>query len=186
MTGLVIVMISNKALTIENALFITLGANIGSCVTTLIGIIGSNLNSKRVAVIHFTFNFLGCALFTPILWIFGDEIISLLKHMVAKEGMQIAIFHLFFNCITAIITAPLIKYLVRFSEFVIKEKDKEQNLEKLIDNAYNINDVLRNDTILNVSDSNTEDNSDGNNEENEEIEIIENKVGNNIEVHDKK
>ena len=186
MTGLVIVMISNKALTIENALFITLGANIGSCVTTLIGIIGSNLNSKRVAVIHFTFNFLGCALFTPILWIFGDEIISLLKHMVSKEGMQIAIFHLFFNCITAIITAPLIKYLVKFSEFVIKEKDKEQNLEKLIDNAYNINDVLRNDTILNVSDSNTEDNSDGNNEENEEIEIIENKVGNNIEVHDKK
>ena len=106
--------------------------------------------------------------------------------MVSKEGMQIAIFHLLFNCITAIITAPLIKYLVKFSEFVIKEKDKEQNLEKLIDNAYNINDVLRNDTILNVSDSNTEDNSDGNNEENEEIEIIENKVGNNIEVHDKK
>ena len=52
MTGLVIVMISNQAINIQNALFITLGANIGSCVTALIGIIGTNINSKRTAIIH--------------------------------------------------------------------------------------------------------------------------------------
>ena len=123
MTALVIVMISNQAINIQNALFITLGANIGSCVTALIGIIGANQNSKRTAIIHLTFNILGCALFTPILWIFTDGIISILKAMVSKEGMQIAIFHLFFNCITAIIMTPLIKYLVKFSELIIKDKE---------------------------------------------------------------
>jgi phosphate:Na+ symporter len=75
MTGLVIVMISNQAINIQNALFITLGANIGSCVTSLIGIIGTNINSKRTAIIHLTFNILCCALFTP-----GFSLMVLLKY----------------------------------------------------------------------------------------------------------
>ena len=158
MTGLVIVMISNQAINIQNALFITLGANIGSCVTALIGIIGTNINSKRTAIIHLTFNILGCALFTPILWIFTNGIVNILKAMVSKEGMQIAIFHLFFNCITAIITTPLIKYLVKFSEFVIKDKNNKGNiLEKLIENVDDIGDMIRNDDSTNTSFENNED-----------------------------
>ena len=158
MTGLVIVMISNQAINIQNALFITLGANIGSCVTALIGIIGTNINSKRTAIIHSTFNILGCALFTPILWIFTNGIVNILKAMVSKEGMQIAIFHLFFNCITAIITTPLIKYLVKFSEFVIKDKNNKGNiLEKLIENVDDIGDMIRNDDSTNTSFENNED-----------------------------
>ena len=157
MTGLVIVMISNQAINIQNALFITLGANIGSCVTALIGIIGTNINSKRTAIIHLTFNILGCALFTPILWIFTNGIVNILKAMVSKEGMQIAIFHLFFNCITAIITTPLIKYLVKFSEFVIKDKNKGNILEKLIENVDDIGDMIRNDDSTNTSFENNED-----------------------------
>ena len=158
MTGLVIVMISNQAINIQNDLFITLGANIGSCVTALIGIIGTNINSKRTAIIHLTFNILGCALFTPILWIFTNGIVNILKAMVSKEGMQIAIFHLFFNCITAIITTPLIKYLVKFSEFVIKDKNNKGNiLEKLIENVDDIGDMIRNDDSTNTSFENNED-----------------------------
>ena len=158
MTGLVIVMISNQAINIQNALFITLGANIGSCVTALIGIIGTNINSKRTTIIHLTFNILGCALFTPILWIFTNGIVNILKAMVSKEGMQIAIFHLFFNCITAIITTPLIKYLVKFSEFVIKDKNNKGNiLEKLIENVDDIGDMIRNDDSTNTSFENNED-----------------------------
>ena len=158
MTGLVIVMISNQAINIQNALFITLGANIGSCVTALIGIIGTNINSKRTAIIHLTFNILGCSLFTPILWIFTNGIVNILKAMVSKEGMQIAIFHLFFNCITAIITTPLIKYLVKFSEFVIKDKNNKGNiLEKLIENVDDIGDMIRNDDSTNTSFENNED-----------------------------
>ena len=56
MTGIVIVMISNQVINIQNALFITLGANVGTCVTAFIGSIGGSLNSKRAAIIHLTFN----------------------------------------------------------------------------------------------------------------------------------
>ena len=157
MTGLVIVMISNQAMNMQNALFITLGANVGTCITALIGIIGTNKNSKRVAVIHLTFNILGCSLFTPFLWIFTDDIISLLRSMVSKEGIQIAIFHLFFNCVTALITTPLIKYLVKFSEFVIKDKGDEDNIkEKLVNNEDYVSDILRDGTVAS-SDAYSED-----------------------------
>ena len=41
MTGIVIVMVGKKVMTMRNGLFITLGANVGTCVTALLGIIGA-------------------------------------------------------------------------------------------------------------------------------------------------
>ena len=95
MTGIVIVMVSNKVMNMNNALFITLGANIGTCVTALIGIIGTNLNSKRTAVIHLIFNITGCLILTPFLWIFNKPILSLLESIVSKEAMQLLISLIF-------------------------------------------------------------------------------------------
>ena len=66
MTGIIIVMVGNGAIGMDNGLFITLGANVGTCVTALLGIIGADDNSKRTAVIHLVFNICGVLLFTPI------------------------------------------------------------------------------------------------------------------------
>ena len=147
MTGIVIVMVENKVMDLNNGLFITLGANVGTCVTAIIGIIGSNINSKRTAVIHLTFNIFGCLLFTPILWIFNKPIISLLKAIVSKEPMQIAVFHLFFNCTTALITTPLIDYLVKIAKIVIKEKTKNDIVYEGLINDTKIIDINARETI---------------------------------------
>ena len=139
MTGIVIVMVSNKVMDMNNGLFITLGANVGTCVTALIGIIGANINAKRTAVIHLTFNICGCLLFTPILWIFNKPILKILRTLVSKEAMQIAYFHLFFNSTTALITTPLIDYLVKIAKFVVKDEKKEDEvIQGLIDDVHNI------------------------------------------------
>ena len=130
MTGIVIVMVGNKVMEMSNGLFITLGANVGTCVTALLGIIGANNNSKRTAVIHLIFNISGCLIFTPILWIFGSGIQSILESIVSKEPMQIAIFHLFFNCTTAIVTTPLIDYLVKIAFYVVKEPENPEEVIK--------------------------------------------------------
>ena len=123
MTGIVIIMVQQQVMEMRNGLFITLGANVGTCVTALIGIIGANTNSKRTALIHFIFNMSGCILFTPILWIFSDPIISLLDSLSDENAMKIAYFHLVFNILTACITTPLIKYLVKFVTYLIKDKE---------------------------------------------------------------
>ena len=108
-------------MTLRNGLFITLGTNIGTCVTALISIIGANTNSKRTALIHFIFNISGCILFTPLLWIFGGPIIFLLELISSKNSFRIAYFHLFFNVTTAWIMIPLINYLVGFVKCLIKD-----------------------------------------------------------------
>ena len=162
MTGIVIVMVQNKVMDMHNGLFITLGANVGTCVTAIIGIIGANINSKRTAVIHLTFNISGCLLFTPILWIFNKPILSVLEAIVSKEPMQIAVFHLFFNCTTALITTPLIDYLVKIAKMIIRDEKKEDEvIEGLIDDVKNIDINPRETTnTLNDDDKGNENNND--------------------------
>ena len=54
----------------------------------------------------------GCLIFTPLLWIFSDFILSVLDKLSDENAMKIAYFHLFFNITTAIIMTPLIQFLV--------------------------------------------------------------------------
>ena len=151
MTGIVIVMVGNGVMNMTNGLFITLGANVGTCVTALIGIIGANKNSKRTAVIHLIFNISGCLLFTPILWIFGGPILSLLEYLVSKHAMQIAYFHLFFNCTTALITTPLINYLVKIAKYIVKDDENpDEIIESFIKEKENI-DIGQRDTTTEVN-----------------------------------
>ena len=171
MTGIVIVMVGNQAMTLRNGLFITLGANVGTCVTALLGIIGANTNSKRTALIHFIFNMSGCLIFTPLLWIFADSIISILEKISDEDSMRIAYFHLFFNITTAIITTPLIKYLVKLVCFLIK--DKEPPLEyiewfiKDKDDKNALMETQRSSKSINISETN----------DNFSEDIISNKLG---------
>ena len=174
MTGIVIVMVGKKAMTIRNGLFITLGANIGTCVTAMIGIIGANTNSKRTALIHLLFNVSGCLIFTPILWIFSDSIVNILSKLSSQDSQRIAFFHLFFNIATAIITTPLIKFLVKFVSFAIKNKDKPEEFlewfikdkedkdESLLDprptsNSININSINEENAIIDMNQSESHD-----------------------------
>ena len=77
-TGVVITMVGTGVLSLDLALFIILGANIGTCVTALLASMGAAPNAKRVALIHFTFNVIGTAIFTAIVWIFKEPMINLL------------------------------------------------------------------------------------------------------------
>ena len=125
-TGVVITMVGAKVLPLDLALFIILGANIGTCVTALLASFGANANSKRVAFIHFTFNFLGTALFAALIWILREPVVNLLNSAVPGEGqmalqMRVSLFHVIFNVTTTLILLPFVKQLVDLSKLVIKD-----------------------------------------------------------------
>ena len=82
-TGVFITMVGTGALTIDNALFLVLGSNIGTCVTAAIACIGTTVNAKRTALIHLTFNIIGTILFTAVLWIFEKPIINAFEAVLA-------------------------------------------------------------------------------------------------------
>lgn len=123
MTGLIIVMAGSGVLAINDALFIILGANIGTCVITLISAISTNTNAKRAAIIHLLFNVIGVLVFTVFLWIFNKPIVNLLGK-INSPAFEIAVFHIVFNLSTTLILLPFTKQIVKLSELIIKDKKK--------------------------------------------------------------
>ena len=132
-TGVVITMVGTGVLPLDLALFIILGANIGTCVTALLASVGANTNSKRVALIHFTFNLIGTVLFTAIIWMLREPVVDMLMSLFPGDDpmslqMRVSAFHVVFNVTTTLALLPFTKHLVNYSCAVIKDK-KEQKEE---------------------------------------------------------
>ena len=126
-TGVVITMVGTGVLPLDLALFIILGANIGTCVTALLAAMGANANSKRVALIHFTFNLIGTVVFAAIIWIFKDQVVDILTSAFPATDkmslqMRVSLFHVIFNVTTTVLLLPFVKHLVKYSCKIIKDK----------------------------------------------------------------
>ena len=140
-TGIVITMVGSGLLPLDFALFIILGANIGTCVTAFLASFGANANSKRVAMIHLLFNTIGTAVFTAIIWIFKDPSIKLLVSIFPGDDimslqMRVSIFHVIFNVTTTLMLLPFAKHLVKLATLIIKDdKPADAHLAlKFVDN----------------------------------------------------
>ena len=130
MTGLIIVMVQGGSMAMGSALFIVLGANIGTCVTALISTIGTSVNAKRTGIIHLLFNVFGTFLFTIFIWILKNQVIKFLGLITSQPAMQIAWFHVFFNIITTLILLPMINLLVYIACKIIKDKSGKNSENK--------------------------------------------------------
>lgn len=135
-TSLMVVLASINVLSFKNALFLALGSNIGTCVTSILSSFGTCTNAKRTAVVHLLFNVIGCILFIAPIWIWSSQVTNLFASMSSDVGQQIAVFHTLFNILTTIILLPFTKYIVKLSEFIVPEKQQDQEEMRLafIDN----------------------------------------------------
>lgn len=120
MTGLVITMSAAGIITFHQAMYVIVGSNIGTCITSLICSIGTTTNAKRVAIIHLIFNLLGSILFmlTDLFAHYADLLMSWFD----TAQMQIAMLHTMFNVSTTIILLPFITPLVKLVTLIIPDK----------------------------------------------------------------
>ena len=134
-TGIVIIMVGSGVIPVASALFIVLGSNIGTCATALLACIGTGTNAKRTTFIHFFVKIVGNVVFATILWITGDWFAGVLSSITDDTQFQIAFFHVIFNVLNTLMLLPFVKYLVKLSEIVIKEKktDTEEEHLKYVD-----------------------------------------------------
>ena len=68
--GILQTLAMNGIVTTNAAIYITLGQNIGSCVTAMLSSMGGSRTAKRAAVMHLTFNVIGAIVFGTIGFIF--------------------------------------------------------------------------------------------------------------------
>ena len=121
-TSLMVVLASIRVLTFDNALFLALGSNIGTCITAILSSAGTSTNAKRTAVIHLLFNTVGCLIFIAPIWIWKTEVNTLFANISPNSGTQIAIFHTLFNVLVTILLLPFTKYLVNLVCLIVPDK----------------------------------------------------------------
>lgn len=124
-------------ISLQMAMCIILGANVGTCFTSLLSSMGASVNAKRAAVVHLLFNLAGCFIFIWPVAFAGNYISAFLSKFIPDTQWQIAIFHMLFNVITTFILMWFIKYLVKLACIIVPEKNKpveeEDNTEILDD-----------------------------------------------------
>lgn len=122
-SGIVITMVASvpALLQFDQALYIILGSNIGTCITSLIAAIGTNTNAKRAAVINVFYKTVGVIIFGILsIWVPFGKMFSVFK----APALQVAMFHLFFNVVATVIFFPFTNLMVKASEKIMPDKKK--------------------------------------------------------------
>ncbi len=129
--GIVIVLASQGAITLEAGIAIVLGANIGTCVTALLAALGKPAAAKQTAAAHILFNVLGVLIWLPFIGQLASmaESVSPVSanlsgtaQMAADTPRQIANAHTLFNVANTMIFISIIGPFSRLVEWLIPEK----------------------------------------------------------------
>lgn len=126
-SGIVVTMSVAGLLSFDQGLYIILGSNIGTCITSLIASIGTNTNAKRTAVIHLMFNVIGVLIF-GLVSISG--VFSKMFMPINNPAMRIALLHTFFNVVTTVILLPFMNLLVKLVSKMVPEKHKDEKTDE--------------------------------------------------------
>lgn len=133
--GIVQALALSGGITWEMAIPLVLGANIGTCVTALIGSLGTNKNAKRVVVMHFSVNFFGSIICMIIMYILKAFGVSILTAEIAMVG--VAIVHTLFNAINTVILIPVKQLLIKFCRLLVPDGAEETHTVFLDERIFN-------------------------------------------------
>ena len=116
--GLTIAMTSQGILTIDAALPIIMGANLGSTLTAVIASVGANQGAKQAAAAHVIFNIVGVTIIMAFLSPY-KEFILLSSSQVER---QLANAHTIFNIMNTLLFLPFTSLFARVIQFIIPSR----------------------------------------------------------------
>ncbi len=125
-----IALVPNSGMTTAMAIPIVMGANIGTCATSLISCVGTNRRAKQVAVIHLMINVFGTALWLMLFALINSLFDVPFFNSVASP-VTVAVAHSVFNIATVIVLMPLTKWLERLVCKLVPEEKGKTNDNKL-------------------------------------------------------
>lgn len=114
---------SEGALTLNAALPVLFGDNIGTTITAILASIGASVAAKRAALTHVLFNVIGTTIFLIILGLFTSYVSFLQARLDLNPEMTIAFAHGSFNIFNTIMQLPFIGVLAWIVTKVVPGKD---------------------------------------------------------------
>ncbi|MBQ7868283.1 MAG: Na/Pi cotransporter family protein [Clostridia bacterium] len=120
--GILQALAASGVITLDAAIFILFGQNIGTCITALMASMNASHTGRRAAVVHLLFNVIGTVMFVVIAlalpltgWIrllAGDNL-----------KLQIAFAHIIFNVVSTAVLLPLSGLLEKLAVMMVKGED---------------------------------------------------------------
>ena len=122
---------------LKAALPVLFGDNIGTTITAIIAVIGSNTSAKRLAASHVMFNVIGTVIFLIFLTPFSMFVGKMEQILHLNPKMAIAFAHGSFNMMTTVLLFPFIGVLEYLVVKIIKDKkeDEEEAYKTTLDPA---------------------------------------------------
>ena len=127
--GILQTLAMNGVVNWNSAVYITLGQNIGTCVTALLSSTGANKTAKRAAIIHLLFNLVGAVIFGLIMFFVFQFNAGFASSEI--NSVQISIFHTIFNIANTILLFPFANLLVKLSGMIIKDSSTEDSSDEV-------------------------------------------------------
>ncbi|MDO5156227.1 MAG: Na/Pi cotransporter family protein [Eubacteriales bacterium] len=127
------------SVTYATAVPIVIGANIGKCMTIILGGIGANKKAKRVSLSYLLFNILGALVFTAVIYAVYYTVGIRFWENAVNRG-DIANIHFLFNFLTSMALLPFSQKLADLTGKIIGEdevSDKDAELATLDDMLLN-------------------------------------------------
>ena len=152
-TGVVMVLAMQGIISLEAGIALSLGANIGTCITAGVTSIGKRREAVRVAMVHVFFNTAGVLLILPFISPFAELARSLSplaeSSLPAREALaavvprQIANAHTLFNVTMALIFLPFTTQLAQLLNRVLPDK-------AMLDESTALSSRYLDETLLNT------------------------------------
>lgn len=131
-TAILLSLAATGAISLQVAIPILFGNNIGTCVTALLSSLNANKVAKKAAFIHLSFNLIGTLIFLPLINILSQVVM----YMGGDIDKQIANAHTIFNIVNAIILLPFAGVFVKLANLALKDKEGEKPTINRLDRRF--------------------------------------------------
>jgi len=130
-TGIVIVMAGQGFISLQAGIALAFGANIGTCATALLAVIGKPREAVRAALVHLGFNVCGVLIWLPFIGFIADLVTSIspaypslsgTARLAAETPRQIANAHTFFNIANTLIFIWFTAQIARLVEWLVPDR----------------------------------------------------------------
>ena len=130
-TGILITLALQGLITLESAIPLVMGSNIGTCIAALLACIGTNYAAKRTSLVHLIYKIAGAVLFMVIYAVL--PISSWIKNAVADPSWQVALFNTIYNVTYCVLLYPFADWFIKITERIIPvDKETEADDQSLI------------------------------------------------------
>lgn len=126
---------TDSPITYQMAIPLVIGANIGTCMTSLISSIGTNKNAKRVVAMHVYTNAFGGIFYMILLYAVMLADPDLLNKPISILG--VAVVHSMFNIANTLLFTPLKKPIIALCHKTVKSDNAEKHTVFLDERLFN-------------------------------------------------